>query len=388
MFRALVSARSICGLEAGTDWACATRLKESTHQTIRVLMTGWRQLTAASVSIVALAAMVVPHDDVRVRLVGAVCAAAALAALLVRAQSHMRKDIRGLMAAASEMADGTPTRVVIPVVWKELAPLAEALEAAHGRVGLQLRLLEQQREDLAMYLSRTEERLRDPNAEARRSRIAQIGNLHAKLTVGGSPEGAAVLDISLETAVLGVKPAQSDRLVPGMPVRLVIHMNEQAFDFGDVVVLAPARGGLLDLKEWVFRFDPPLSPDRLPPGLAKALELRRAERIRPVAGNPAGATVICDLGRLPAQVVDVSSTGLGVSATLDAKRAARLGTSFAIQLHMPALGEVAILPVTLRNMAVRTEGVRMGLSFDETADQREVDKVRAWLQATRRTLAA
>ena len=253
---------------------------------------------------------------------------------------------------------------------------------------MQLRVLGQQREDLALHLSRTEERLRDPTAEARRSRIARIPDLEVKLTVGDLTEPAALLDLSLESGVLGVRPVASERLVPGMPVQLELAIHDEPFEVANVVVLAPARGALLDLKEWVFRFEPPLQPAVLPSALAKALELRGAARIRPVGANPAGATLVCDLGHLPAEVVDVSESGIGLNAALDAGKAGRLGTTFTVQLHMPAMGEVAILPVTLRNMSVRTSGVRMGLSFDTAADESELRKVQAWIAATRRSLAA
>ena len=342
-------------------------------------------------SVAALAAigpLVVPGAPPVWRIGVAVIAATSSYLLMQMAIRRVRRDLARLEETVADLVDGPDERVVLPVAWPDLVPLAETIEQVYGRSRLQVRLLEQQREDLAFHLTRTEERLRDPNAEARRNRIARIGDLQTELTVGDSTSAAALLDLSLETGVMGVKPDHAERLVPGLPVSLTIMVDEVRFEIGHAVVLAPARGGLLDLSEWVFRFDPPLRPSVLPAALAKALELRGAERIRPLAANPANATIITELGRMPATVVDVSATGLGISTGLDARRAGRIGTSFTVQLHLPTMGEVAILPVTLRNMAVRSEGVRMGLSFDKDAEQVEIEKVQAWLEATRRALAA
>lgn len=320
---------------------------------------------------------------------GVAVAMAAVVLMLHRAAMlGVRRDLERIEHVVDEIGEEPESGVVLPVAWTALKRLSESVVRAHGRVTLQTRLLQQQREDLASHLTRTEERLRDPLAEQRRDRISRLGSLQALLTVGGHTSPAALLDLSLDAAVLGVKPDHADRLVPGLPVHLSLEVEGRRFDVGDAEVLAPARGGLLDLREWVFRFEPALRPGALPPALAQALELRGAERIRPLATNPANATVVSDDGRIPAVVVDVSSTGLGIATNLDARHAGRLGTAFTVQLHLPVLGEVAILPVTLRNMAVRSDGVRMGLSFDRDADEREIAKVRGWLEATREALAA
>ncbi len=352
------------------------------------MVRAWKQVQwfAVGIAFVGAACAAGPHRPWGY----AVAASAGLAtyALHRRALRYVRRDLERLEAAVDNLVEGPTETVVLPVVWRELLPLGEAVEKAYGQSRLQTRLLEQQRENLALHLTRTEERLRDPTAEARRSRIARMGDLRAELTVGDQQEPAALLDLSLDSAVLGVKPEHGERLVPGLPVQLRITVQGASLDVSDALALAPARGGLLDLKEWVFRFDPPLQPGVLPAGLAKALELRGAERIRPLAQNPVSTTLVCDLGRVPADVVDVSASGLGVATTIEARRAGRIGTSFTIQIHLPAMGEVAILPVTLRNMAVRTDGVRMGLSFDREADPTELSKVEAWLEATRKVLAA
>lgn len=339
-------------------------------------------------SIVVLGPLMVPAEGLAIRLLAAGGAGAAATLLLRAGRRQLLQDVQDLSVAASQLADGATEQVVLPTSWPELAPIAEAMESARGKVRLRVQLLQRQREELASHLTRTEERLRDPNAEARRRRIARIPNLSAQLTIGSVDSAVAVLDLSLEGGVLGVRPEPAERLVPGLPVQLLLEIDGLPFEVKDVVVLAPARGGLLDLKEWVFRFEPPLSPSSLPPTLAVALELRGAERIRPLATNPVGATLVCSLGRLQAEVVDVSRTGVGVSAQLDARRAGRLGPSFTIQLHLPAMGEVAVLPVTLRNVAVRDDGVRMGLSFDSGAEGHQLRKIHAWLDATRRSLAA
>ena len=354
----------------------------------RFVIRGWLRVQWATAGVAALATIAVPWLDLPWRLLVVAIATIAIFAIQGVARRRVERDLSRLEQAVSDLIEGPAERVVLPVAWPELTPLAEAIESGYSRVRLQMRLLEQQREDLAIHLTRTEERLRDPTAEARRVRIARIGELHVTLTVGEQTEPAALLDLSLESAVLGVKPDHAEKLVPGLPVRLSLSVDGNALDIANAVVLAPARGGLLDLKEWVFRFEPPLRPDVVPADLAQALELRRAERIRPLGSNPATATLIGEVGRLPAEVVDVSSSGLGVRATMDAKGAGKLGTAFTIQLHLPAMGEVAILPVTLRNMAVRTDGVRMGLSFDKDADVAELGKVRAWFEATRKALAA
>lgn len=318
--------------------------------------------------------------------------AAGLSALVLvlhrLAMNGVLRDLRRMERVAEELGEDMESGIVLPVSWSVLSPLADSLVRAYGRVRLRMQLLQQQREDLAGHLTRTEERLRDPTAEARRGRISRLGDLQVLLTVGTHESPAALLDLSLETVVLGVKPDHAERLVPGLPVHLSMEVEGVPFDVGDAMVLAPARGGLLDLQEWVFRFDPPLRPVVLPAALAKALELRGAERIRPLSSNPVSATLVSDLGRMPADVVDVSNTGLGIATSLDAKGAGRLGTTFTIQLHLPGQGDVAIIPVTLRNMAVRSDGVRMGLSFDRDADPAELDKVQGWLTATLDALAA
>lgn len=352
------------------------------------VLEGWNRFQWAVLSVVVAGPLLVPAQGMTVRVLAAGGAAAAALLLLRTGRQRLLRDVQDLTAAASQLADGATEQVVLPTSWPELAPLAEAMETARGKVRMRVHLLQRQREELASHLTRTEERLRDPNAEARRRRIARIPNLSAQLSVGAIESSVAVLDLSLEGGVLGVKPEHAERLVPGLPVRLLLEIDRVPFEVKDVVVLAPARGGLLDLKEWVFRFEPPLVPSSLPPALAVALELRGAERIRPLATNPVGATLVCSLGRLQADVVDVSRTGVGVGAALDARRAGRLGPSFTIQLHLPAMGEVAVLPVTLRNVAVRDDGVRMGLSFDSSAEGHQLRKIHAWLDATRRSLAA
>lgn len=330
----------------------------------------------------AVGPLLVPGGDPVVRWLVAAGLAATVLVLHRAAMSGVLRDLRRMEVALDEVGEEMDAGIALPVSWSVLAPLADSVVQAHGRVQFRMRLLEQQREDLAGHLTRTEERLRDPLAEARRDRISRLGDLQVLLTVGGHMSPAALLDLSLDAVVLGVKPDHAERLVPGLPIHLSMEVEGTPFDVGTAVVLAPARGGLLDLQEWVFRFEPGLSPRSLPPALAKALELRGAERVRPMSSNPVHATVVSELGRIQAEVVDVSSTGLGIGTPLDAKGAGKLGTAFTIQLHLPGLGEMAVLPVTLRNMAVRSDGVRMGLSFDRDADPLEVAKVETWIAST------
>lgn len=310
---------------------------------------------------------------------------------LAWARHRVADDLTTLRDGAERLGsddDDRKVALVLPMRWDDLAPVGEAFERARSRIVMRTRLLRQQRDDLASHLSRTEERLRDPSTEDRRRRIARLDNLRARLSVGQRTSAAAVLDLSLEAAVLGIPPAVSEMLVPGLPVGMGLTVDEERFELPGAIVLAPARGGTLDLREWVFQFDPPLKPEMLPPSLAVALELRGAMRIRPVASNPASVTMVCELGRLAAEVVDISASGVGLRVDLDARRAGRLGPTFTIQLHFPSMGEVAVLTVTLRNVAVRSDGVRLGLAYDASCPEPELEKVAAWLDATRQLLSS
>ncbi len=310
---------------------------------------------------------------------------------LAWARHRMAEDLALLADGASRIGaddDDGKVSMVIPMRWDELVRVGESIERARNRVVMRNRLLRQQRDDLASHLSRTEERLRDPVTEDRRRRIARLDDLRARLTVGDKTSPAAVLDLSLEAVVLGVTPGQAEMLVPGLPVGLQVSVADDVVELLGTVVLAPARGSTLDLSEWVFQFDPPLEAAMLPGNLATALELRAATRLRPVATNPASATLVCELGRLPAEVVDISASGVGLKVDLDARRAGRLGPTFTLQLHLPTMGTVAILTVTLRNVAVRSDGLRLGLSYDPTCTEAELEKVADWLDATRQLLSS
>jgi len=359
-------------------------------------MHSWARIQWACAALAAVGPLLVPMVDadasswvVRAS-VGALTGLAVLG-LLVWARRQVVDDLGRLVDGAGRLsADDDDGRVamVLPMRWDELAPLGEAFERARGRVLLRSRLLRQQRDDLASHLSRTEERLRDPSTEDRRRRIARLDNVRARLQVGGRRSPAAILDLSLEAAVLGVTPALAGMLVPGLPVGLQLSVDDELVELPGASVLAPARGNTLDLSEWVFQFDPPLAPQILPQDLARALELRGAARMRPTASHPASATLVCELGRVPADVVDISASGVGLEVDLDARRAGRLGPTFTLQLHLPSLGEVAVLTVTLRNVAVRSNGVRLGLSFDASCPEHERDKVSGWLDQTRRLLGS
>jgi len=357
-------------------------------------MHSWARIQWACAAVAALGPLLVPMADadasswvVRGSL-GALVGVTVLAALAWARHRH-DDDLSRLVDGANLLASDDDERaLVLPMRWDELVQVGEAYERARGRVMLRHRLLRQQRDDLASHLSRTEERLRDPSTEDRRRRISRLDNLQARLTVGPKSSPAAVLDLSLEATVLGVPPAQAEMLVPGLPVGLHIAVDDDFVELPGTVVLAPARSNMMDLAEWVFQFDPPLSAEVLPGDLAVALELRGAARMRPVASNPASVTLVCELGRLPGEVVDVSASGVGLRVDIDARRAGRLGPSFTIQLYMPNLGEVAILTVTLRNVAVRSDGVRLGLSFDPSCPEYELEKVAEWLDATRKLLAS
>ncbi|MEN0065242.1 MAG: PilZ domain-containing protein [Myxococcota bacterium] len=359
-------------------------------------MQSWVRIQWLCTALAAVGPLLVPMADADASSVvirGSVGLLVGLSVLFTMAWARHRsaEDLDLLRQGAERLGTDDEDRnvaLVLPMRWDEFAPLGEAFERARGRMVMRLRLLRQQRDDLASHLSRTEERLRDPTTEDRRRRIARLDNLQARLTVGPRTSPAAVLDLSLEAAVLGVTPSQSGMLVPGLPVGLEVSVEETYVELPGTIVLAPARGGQLDLAEWVFQFDPPLKASMLPGNLATALELRRSMRIRPVASNPAGVTMVCALGRLPAEVVDISASGIGLKVDLDARRAGRLGPGFTIQLHLPTMGEVAILPVSLRNVAVRSDGVRLGVSYEPSCPEEELAKVAAWLDATRHLLSS
>jgi len=327
------------------------------------------------------------HDGAPVLVASGALVAAAGAGLILRDRRRVERDAEELLDSVQSWRDGD-IQTAISLNDGPTSALRDALEDARRTLVRERQILKRQREELAGHLTRVEERLRDPGAEARRRRLARIHDLAVILSVGKASVEAAVVDLTVNGVVLAVRPQVAERLMPGLPVRVRVECGGATLHPVGVTTVAPARGRCLDLREWVFRFSEPLEPKALPSTVSAALELREFERVRPHLYHPMTATLVCDgMGTVPAQVMDVSHAGVGLLVSLSEESVGELGREITVQLHMPTLGRFAVVSSVVVNVAVSEVGTRLGLAFAREADVEELAKVGTWLRRADRMAA-
>lgn len=335
---------------------------------------GRARLALVGLGLIALGSAVLdPHP---LRRGGVALGAVTAIAVAYREQLRVGGEVEALAGAASRLAEGDLHAPIPAVKSPPARVLATALETARASVSTRLRALEQERDGLAEYLSRADQRLCEPVADARRERLAQLDGVTVRIAVGPDRTDAALVDLTPHQGVFALPRQIARRLVPGMPVRVWISLDGEAVEAPRALAVAPAATDGDGLAEWLVRFPEPLA--RGPSALWEAV--RGAERVAPPPGLPATATLLAPFGSVPAEVTDLSEQGVGLLVSLDPTRLGDLDRALTARLTFPTLGKMAVLSAELCNVSPSGQGVRLGLRFDRHEED-ELAKVAEWLSA-------
>lgn len=314
----------------------------------------WAGLLAAA----AVVAAVADPDPVRRGVVVLACAAAALGLRTYAARS-LARELDRLGQAAERLVRGDLETPIPPA--DRVRGVAARLEAARRAVVDRVRRVETQRDGLAEYLALTDSRLRDPAAEARRQRLSRCDNVRVELLIGSETSDATLVDLGLDQAVLATEAAPARRLVPGLPLRVRIHVGDAHLTvMASAVGPAPTDDGT---QAWVVRFPERLDAADLPGELGAALVTRASDRVRPTRDVPATATLLAPFGAVPAVVGDVSNDGVGLVVALGPELLGDLERQMVVRLVFPSLGRVAVVDCELCTVNWTGPAARLGLRF-------------------------
>jgi hypothetical protein len=196
----------------------------------------------------------------------------------------------------------------------------------------------------------------DEAALDRRAAMAEVvPTLDVAMRIGDAPPGRVTLvDLGYETATVATDAALD--VARGAPVRLRIACRATGQK-----VTVPARvthrhaleGGRAELQ-LELGVDGALVP--FPSSVARVMNGRTARRARPTAARPARATLYIGDRQVPAKVVDVSASGLGVRVARPATEVARWGTRVHLELQIAGLRKAIPFTTQVTRMAAEGEG--------------------------------
>lgn len=279
-------------------------------------------------------------------------------------RAHQRRALQQLEASVVRLGLGDHTTHVEPPLTSDVGALADALEQTRHRIRRHTRELVRDKEILSDELAMARERLRDPVVDRRRTELARL-SLGGRITLGRVSAEVRLQDLWLDHVVVAMEVAVLEQLVPGMPVQLSLEGPQGALPDREAIARAPTGDRVEGQQGYRFSWSVPWSPLELGDVLWDAVNPRRAVRISPPAHHQVRA--VLELGERchSAQVLDLSTDGIGVLLAASLSELGGLGgdVQMHLTLELDATRQLRTA-VWVRSLDQRATGTRLGLAFE------------------------
>jgi hypothetical protein len=217
---------------------------------------------------------------------------------------------------------------------------------------------------LSAELDRMRAMIADPSTEARRARLRGI-TVSADVAIGDRRVPVMLRDLTLHDVWLEVPEQEHARWVPGLPMRIVLQIAGEPHPLGWACAESHIKAPPGHPPVWKLRWRQPLREGELPRALWRAVVHRDAHRVSP--GQGVRGVLHLPGGPRTVVIADLSASGVGVLAGIDAREAGRLPERMQLELTLPEHPERLTMSCRLRHVDVRDREAHLGLAFDDAA---------------------
>lgn len=286
-------------------------------------------------------------------------------ALLVLIARRVSRGLGVIESTVRRLGEGDLSRTADPGPRSAFAPMTAALEQTRAALAARTSALDEAAQHLAQQRDLAMRGIDDAAIRRRGGFVAAAETIDVAARVGeGRPQRVRLADLSYREATI-LASATLD-LAPGTPLRVHIVCKETGLHVGlptKVLDRTPQGDSAVEYRLCLL-VDGAVVP--FPKGVARIMDARTATRVQPTADHPVRATLCIGDEKVPAQVIDVSATGIGLRVPHPAGTVGHWGTQLHLEVHVPGTDEA--IPFTARlARLVDIEGERplLGLRFLE-----------------------